>query len=195
MCQNSSSLCISKCIYRKKSKSEGLVGKFNLEKFENVEDQVITNGPVYQLAVSSGFVYAACSDVIVKFDSDGNVVQRYNGIDIWTYSVAINKRDDIISSSCLSDRVTVMDNSGVKLYSYSHEDLEKPISLDVNFSGNIFVAGQRSNNIHLLTTNAELLKIFVVASPRFIKLKTNSYVCLIGSENSTTKVYEFQEDF
>lgn len=74
VCQNSSLVFISRNISKKKSKSEGCVGKFNLDKFVNVEGQMITNSPVYQLAVTSGYVYAACSNYIVKFDSEGNVV-------------------------------------------------------------------------------------------------------------------------
>lgn len=65
----------------------------------------------------------------------------------------------------------------------------------MNFSGNIFVAGEGSNNIHVLTPGAELLKMFNVASPKCIKFKENSYMCFVGYLlNSTTKVYEFQED-
>lgn len=154
VCRNSSTLFISKTIYRKKLKSEGYVGKFNLDKFENVRDQFLTTECVYQLAFSSGFVYAACSDCIVKLDMEGNIEQRYDGMDNWTYSVAINNRDEIISSSCWTHKVTVMENSGKKTYS-SHEKLRHPRGLDVNFSGNIFVAGQGSNNIHVLTPNAE----------------------------------------
>lgn len=106
---------------------------------------------------------------------EGFIVQRYDGMDNWTCTVAINNRNEIISSSCWTHKVTVMENS-------------------VIFSGNIFVAGQGSNKIHVLTPSAELLKIFDVASPRCFKFKENSYVCFVGSLNSTTKVYEFQED-
>ncbi|XP_052707794.1 uncharacterized protein LOC128183034 [Crassostrea angulata] len=193
VCQNSSQLFVSKNISRKKSKSEGYVGKFNLEKFENVEGHMPTNSSVYQLAVTSGYVYAACLSFIVKFDSKGNIVQQYDGVEDWTYSVAVNNRDEIISSGLWTNRVIVMDNSGKKIYSYSHENLKQPCSLSVNCSGNIFVAGQCSNNIHVLTPRAELMKIFDVVSPRFIRFKENSHVCLVRSNNST-KVYEFQED-
>lgn len=194
VCQNSSLLFISKNIYRSKFKSEGYVGKFNVDRFENIESQMITNSPVYQLAISSRYVYAACSSFIVKFDLEGNIVQRYDEVEDWTYSVAVNNRDEIISSSCLTQHVTVMESSGKKMYSYSHEKLINPRGLNVNFSRNIFVAGQWSKNIHVLTPKAELLKIFDVASPRVIRFKENSYVCLVGSDKSTTKVYEFQED-
>lgn len=193
VCQNSSLLFVSKNISRKKSKSEGYVWKFNLDMFKNVEGQMITNSSVYQLAVTSGYVYAACSSFIVKFDPEENVVHRYDGVENWTYAVAVNNRDEIISSSCMTHRVTVMENSGKKMYSYSHEKLRYPRGLNVNFSGNIFVAGLWSKNIHVLTPRAELLKIFYVASPRFIRFKENSYVCLVRSDNSI-KVYEFQED-
>lgn len=109
-------------------------------------------------------------------------------------SIAISKSDEIISSCCDTNNVTIMNNSGEKLHSYSHEKLKYPYGLDVNFSGNIFVAGKDSNNIHVLTPKAELLKIFDIASPRCIKFKENSNICFVGSENSTTKVYEFLED-
>lgn len=193
VCQNSSLLFISRNISKKKFKSEGCVGKFNLDKFVNVEGQVITNSPVYQLAVTSGYVYAACSDFIVKFDSEGNVVQRYDGVENSTYSVTVNNRDEIISSGSWTNRVIVMDSSGKKIYSYSHEKLRYPRGLNVNFSGNIFVAGLLSNNIHVLTPRAELMNILNIVSPSFIRFKEKSYVCLVGSGNST-KVYEFQED-
>ena len=92
---------------------------------------------------------------------------------------------------CSSHKVTVMNQSGVRIYSYSHEKLRHAYGLDVNFSGNIFVAGQWSNNIHVLTHTAELLRIFEVASPRCIKFKENSYTCIVGSVSATTKVYDF----
>ena len=61
----------------------------------------------------------------------------------------------------------------------------------MNFSGYIFVAGLRSNNIHVLTPTAELLRIFEVVSPSCIRFKENSYMCIVGSTRGTTKVYEF----
>lgn len=49
-----------------------------------------------------------------------------------------------------------------------------------------------SNNMHVLTPRAELLKVFDIASPRFIRFKKKSYVCLVVSDNRT-KVYVFQD--
>lgn len=109
-------------------------------------------------------------------------------------SVTVNKSSEIICSSCTTHVVTVMDNSGETLHSYFHAKLNYPYGLDVNFSGNIFVAGRDSNNIHVLTPKAELLKIFDIALPRCIKFKENSNLCFVGSEKSTAKVYEFRED-
>ena len=126
----------------------------------------------------------------MKLDHEGNTVEQI-AVDKYTYSVAVNKRQEIISSSCHTNQVTVRNQSGAKLHSYSHENLKYPFSLDVNFLGNIFVAGYNSNNIHVLTPTAEILKIFEVTSPRCIKFKENSYTCIVGSVNATTKVYEF----
>uniref|UniRef100_K1PIX2 Tripartite motif-containing protein 45 n=1 Tax=Magallana gigas TaxID=29159 RepID=K1PIX2_MAGGI len=172
---------------------KGNVGQYDLNTFKNVEKILQRDNTVYSLAVSSGFVYAACSDLILKFDSQGNVVQQYK-VDRNTYSVAINNKNEVISSSCDKNNVTVMDNSGKGMYLYSHEKLIYPYGLDVNFSEEIFVAGKHSNNIHVLTPTAELLKIYEVKSPRCITFKENSYMCFVGSETRTTKVYEFKED-
>lgn len=71
-----------------------------------------------------------------------------------------------------------------------------PQGLDVNFSGNIFVGGRESYNIHVLTPTAELFKIFAIdfeSQPNCIKFKENSNVCFVGFYKKTTKVYEFQE--
>ena len=84
-----------------------------------------------------------------------------------------------------------MNQSGTKLHSYSHENLRNPHSLDVNFSGYIFVSGLTSNNIHVLTPTAELLRIFEVVSPKCIRFKEDSYMCIVGSTKDATKVYEF----
>ena len=135
-------------------------------------------------------MYAACSAFILKLDQEGNTIKRIS-VDKRTYSVAVNRQQEIISSSCDTNNLTVMNQSGLKMYSYSHENLRYPFSLDVNCSGYIFVAGENSNNIHVLTPTAELLTIIEFPSPRCIRFKPNSYMCFVGSYKSTINVYEF----
>lgn len=194
--QNTSQLLISK-----KYKALGFVGKFNLDQFEDNKVYIAKEKrSVYGLAISEEFVYAACSEVIIKFDHIGRTVQQYP-VDKNTYSVATNNNNEIISSSCDTHKVTVMSSSGEKVYTYStsyfaSKKLRYPQGLDVNFTGNIFVAGKESCNIHVLTPKAEVLNIFAIDSkspPTSIKLKENSNVCFVGSCKATTKVYEFQE--
>ena len=75
-----------------------------------------------------------CEDFILKLNLKGNTVKNVS-VDRWTYSVAVNKQEEIVSSSCYIHQVTVMNQSGAKLHSYSHGNLGYPRSLDVNFSG------------------------------------------------------------
>lgn len=178
----------------KRPRSFGYIGKIDLDTFEDHKD-IFTkeNRFMYNLAISEGFVFAACSDVIIKFDHDGNAVQQYP-VDTSTYSVAINNSNAIISSSCSTYIVTVMSSSGKKLFTYSSNKLRYPRGLDVNFSGNIFVVGKESCSIHVLTPKAELLKIFALdwRSPSScIKFKKNSNICFVGFYETKTKVYEF----
>nr|XP_022303843.1 uncharacterized protein LOC111111267 [Crassostrea virginica] len=168
---------------------DGHIDLYDLEKLQ-INQNMTKIKQVYRLAKSSEFIYAACSDFILKLDHEGNTVEQISA-DNGTFSVAVNNQQEIVSSSCSTHKVTVMNQSGAKLHSYSHENLKNPYSLDVNFSGNIFVAGYGSNNIHVLTPTAEILRIFEVDSPRCIKFKENSYTCIVGSYKRTTKVYEF----
>ena len=170
----------------------GHIEQFDLKELTKISDQCIpgNNCAVYQLAISSEFMYAACSSFILKLDHEGNTVKKIP-VDKFTHSVAVNKQEEIISSSLKTNQVTVMNQSGTKQHSYSHENLKNPFSLDVNFSGYIFVAGEWSNNIHVLTPTAELLRIFEVELPKCIRFKENSYMFIVGSSVGPTKVYEF----
>lgn len=194
VCQKTPLFLVSKRVIKER-RSVGHIGKINLDTFEDNGDIFTTKGNqfMHNLAISEGFVFAACSDVIIKFDHDGNAVQQYP-VDTSTYTVAINNSNEIISSSCCTDIVTVMNSSGEKLFTYSSNKLRFPRGLDVNFSGNIFVVGRHTNNIHVLTPKAELLKIFAIdgRSPsRCIKFKENSNICFVGFCETKTKVYEF----
>ena len=187
ICRKPSGLIIST-----NANSKGHIERFDPQELKNISTKCIpeNNGTVFQLAISSEFMYAACSNFILKLDHEGNTVKNIS-VDSWTYSVAVNKQEEIISSSCKTHKVAVMNQSGAELHSYSHGNLRYPSSLDVNFSGCIFVAGQHSHNIHVLTPAAELLKIFEVVSPRRIRFKENSFMCIVGSNEGPTKVYEF----
>lgn len=189
VCQSPTLLLTSK---HNKSYAEGCVRKFDLDKFDFKGNNFFESSCVFSLAISSGFLYAACSNFIVKCDLDGHFVKRYK-VEERTMSVAVSKLDELISTSCHTNKVTIMNDSGEKLHSYFHKNLKYPYGLDINYSGNIFVAGKDSNNIHVLTPKAELLKIFNIASPRCIKFKENSNVFFVGSMKST-KVYEFRVD-
>lgn len=88
----------------------------------------------------------------------------------------------------------VMDNFGKRMYLYIYEKLIYLYGLDVNFLGEIFVVGEKSNNIYVLIFIVELLKIYEVELLRCIKFKENLYVCFVGFEIKIIKVYEFKED-
>ncbi|XP_078320301.1 uncharacterized protein LOC111114055 [Crassostrea virginica] len=169
------------------------IGIFDLVDLKTIKDQFITKhieGFIYSFAVSSEYVYAACSTFILKLDHEGNTVEKII-VDTSTYSVAVNKQQEIISSSCETHKLSVRSQCGKKMYSYSHEKLRYPYGLDVSFCGNIFVCEQTSNNIHVLTPTAELLKVFEIASPRCIRFKENSYICFVGSKGNKTKIWDF----
>lgn len=117
--------------------SKGYVVKFDLDMFEfTKEDKFLETNSVYSWQYHQDlYIYAACSNCIVKFGSEEKTVKTYT-FDNCTFFVAINKSNEIISSSCSTHKVTVMDDFGEKLHSYSHAKLKLncPYGLDVNFS-------------------------------------------------------------
>ena len=78
-----------------------------LQKFKNITE---SNVSIFQLAKSSEFIYAACATFILKLDHGGNAVEQI-AVENSTYSVAVNKQEEIISSSCDTHQVTVRNQS------------------------------------------------------------------------------------
>lgn len=140
----------------------------------------------------SEFLYVACDDVIIKMNCYGDFVCDFQ-TEKETYSVAVNKKNHIVSSSCSSHSVLAIDEYGQRLFQYKHPDLKYPYGLDVDSEGYIFVAGRDSNNIHILSPTGELIKILPALKPKCIKFRKDSRVCLIGSEKACkTKLCEFK---
>lgn len=140
----------------------------------------------------SEFLYVACDDVIIKMNCYGDFVCDFQ-TEKETYSVAVNKKNHIVSSSCSSHSVLAIDEYGQRLFQYKHPDLKYPYGLDVDSEGYIFVAGRDSNNIHILSPTGELIKILPALKPKCIKFRKDSRVCLIGSEKACkTKLCDFK---
>uniref|UniRef100_K1RH54 Tripartite motif-containing protein 59 n=1 Tax=Magallana gigas TaxID=29159 RepID=K1RH54_MAGGI len=64
VCQNNSLLISLNPDFFENEKSS--IIQFNLDKFEKNKDEFLTEASVYSMAISGGFIYVACSDVIKK---------------------------------------------------------------------------------------------------------------------------------
>ncbi|XP_061169477.1 E3 ubiquitin-protein ligase Midline-1-like [Saccostrea echinata] len=147
----------------------------------------------FGITCRSGFIYVACGTFILKMDTVGNVISNLK-TEEKTHSVALNRNNHIISSSCSSHSVTSMNEIGERFFRYTHPDLKYPYGLDVDYEGYIYVCGRDSNNIYVLLPSGELLQILKTSKPNCIKFKKDSRVCFIGSYKScSTKICEFRE--
>ncbi|XP_061169400.1 uncharacterized protein LOC133178659 [Saccostrea echinata] len=146
----------------------------------------------FGITFRSGFIYIACGKSILKMDTEYNVISNLK-TERDTRSVAVNRNNHIISSSCSSHSVTSINGMGETLFRYTHPDLKYPYGLDVDYEGKIYVCGRDSNNIHILSPSGELLQIIKTSKPNCIKFKRDSRVCFIGSYKSCkTKLCEFK---
>lgn len=76
------------------------------------------------------------------------------------------------------------------IFTYKHKDLKGPYGLAIDNNGFIFVNGKGSKNIHILSDDGHLLKIFDIDSPQCIKLKKNSQRFFVANSKGIVKIFE-----
>lgn len=84
--------------------------------------------------------------------------------------------------------------TGNILFTYNHEELKNPYGLTTDGKGNIFVNGNTSNNIHILSREGKLLRIVTgVKSPTCIKFQNAINRFFVGTSTGDIKVFEVKE--
>lgn len=92
--------------------------------------------------------------------------------------------------------VRKLDLRGNVLFTYNHEKLRSPYKLTTDSKGNIFVYGNASNNIHILSRDCKLLQIMElqgVIGVRCLKFQSATNKLYVGSYNGSVTVFEFSE--
>lgn len=77
------------------------------------------------------------------------------------------------------------------LFKYTHKELNKPFGLTVDGHGNIFVNGNDTNNIHIVSNDGKIIRILEgVQNPTYIKFLRGTYRFLVGECGGRVKVFE-----
>ena len=109
-----------------------------------------------------------------------------------TNGVAFDNEDNVIYISHSQDTIRKQSKAGNVLFSYTHKKLKTPYGLDVNRNGEIFVGGNSSNNVHILSKNGKLLRILEgVNHPIWVKYRDDTKQLFVMEDGKKLKVFEF----
>lgn len=105
--------------------------------------------------------------------------------------------DGILVCSNFNDNSVIAINElGNQIWTYMHKELKGSYGLDKDCHGNIYVAGKKSDNIHILSGEGTLLRIIGdIINPVFIKLINDSFTCFVVCQSKSVshlKLYEFK---
>lgn len=100
----------------------------------------------------------------------------------------------LICSNFTDNSVIALGGSGNGIWSFKHSELKGPYGLDKDLQNNIYVAGKKSNNIHILSREGSLLRILRnITNPVGIKFKAFSFTCFVVCQsNSSSQVMLYQ---
>lgn len=102
---------------------------------------------------------------------------------------------DIVHCHYGGNSVTAMRDDGQTLWVYKHPQLIGPVCVTVDFLDNIYVAGEQSNNIHILSGKGKLFRIISdVPKPFCLRFKEGSLSFLVVTNGNCVKVYNLKTD-
>lgn len=151
----------------------------------------------YGISTSGSTALVGARDSVVMFDDFLNETKGRTLSNMFriTDDVALDAEGNVIFSSSSYNIVRKLDESGNVLFTYGHRELTTPFGLTVDLYGNIFVNGYHSNNIHILSSRGEVIRILDgVQSPQCIKFLRGTHRFLVGEVGGCVKVYELQEN-
>ncbi|XP_061185919.1 tripartite motif-containing protein 5-like [Saccostrea echinata] len=162
------------------------VGKFSLG------STIPTGEACLGIAKFQENIYVTRPTSIIKLDKQGNILKTYPTRK-WTYSVTVTDIGNIIHCHYGGNSVSAMRDDGNTLWVYKHPKLIGPVCVSVDFLDNIYVAGEQSNNVHILSPKGRLLRIIPdIPKPFCIKFKEGSLTFFVVTNGNCVKVYEFK---
>ena len=160
----------------------------------DIKEIVSLHCKCYGIATSGNITVISTGDSVVMFS--GTLEERRCttvSSDLSSANpVALDDENNVIYSIQSQHIVRKQSKVGNVLFSYTHEKLKSPNGLDVNRNGEIFVGGNSSNNVHILSKNGKLLRILEgVNHPTWVKYRDDTKQLFVMEADSKIKVLEF----
>jgi hypothetical protein len=128
-------------------------------------------------------------DSIEKMKKNGEVVLSYV-VPRHVECVIITKRGDIVYSDYGNHTVSSMMQDGKKVWTYTRPNLRFPYGLEKDSKDNIYVAGRDSGNIHVLSNEGDLVRIFEnMGTPWFVAISPDETTWCVCSDKKDMTIY------
>ncbi|XP_062616146.1 uncharacterized protein LOC134277865 [Saccostrea cucullata] len=159
-----------------------------------VKDRTIRIGTqIFGIAyIPYGYFYLACDNKIIKNYKTGRQMKEYNTGYGVKYLISSGRRI-VYSNRNTNEVIALNDNIDSKIWTYTNPHLISPCGLDKDCVGNIYVAGKQSDNIHVLSSDGILIRLFEdIPRPDFMKINKDRNICCVCSNRRNIRVYEFK---
>ncbi|XP_062593613.1 uncharacterized protein LOC134255110 [Saccostrea cucullata] len=159
----------------------------SIDNFENIRTLSVS-GMCLGLSIQNNFLYVACYDSIIKMDTAGNELKIYP-TDDGVYFVVATKKRHVVYSNYRTSKVTAITDEGSNAWTYSHPSLQNSCGLHIDCDDILYVAATESNNVHVISNEGCLLRIFenIPKPVYFILNNERNFCCVSTKENYTWK--------
>lgn len=177
-------------IFLTKSESK-IIDVFSSTDFHKLRSITLRDN-VYVITGLNGYLYVACRTHILKLDTNGQIFKKYDVDGSKNVHVTSTRSGLIVYGDYVSEIITSMTEDGHVVWKYQSPNLKQPRDLDTDSCGNVYVAGSKSNNVHVLSNTGELVRVIEdIPSPYFFKINEEERVACVCSNKNTIYVYHF----
>jgi hypothetical protein len=135
-------------------------------------------------------LFIACRDSIVKMNKSGKVVNSYE-VPEKVECVIVTKKEHIVYSVWTKDIVSAMNKGGQNIWTYKSPNLKFPYGLERDTHDNVYIAGKNSDNIHILSSEGVLVRIFKnMKNPWFVAISPDERTWCVCSDNKDMTIYQ-----
>ncbi|XP_061167815.1 uncharacterized protein LOC133176760 [Saccostrea echinata] len=166
---------------------------FSISDFRKLRS-IKMNMKIFGLSHMKGYFYGACGNKIVRFDNLGNIINELETSGQNAMNVITTDCGLIVYSDWKMDSVTAITEQGDTVWNYTSLDLKCPYGLEIDLLENMYVAGMHSNNIHVISSTGELVRLFqnIIKNPVFMKMNDERSMCCVCSNYETIKFFEMK---
>lgn len=182
------------------NKDTSRILRFSSDNFQALDPlQLDTGKSCTGLAIIGDVLFVVSDDrIVLKMNKNGQgsseMIYETQSRDL-RFLTAI--ADGMLVCSNFTDHsVIALDDLDNEIWTYKHNELKGSYGLDKDPQNNIYVAGMKSNNIHILSGEGSLLRIIGrFTNLTCINFKMNSFTCFVVSQSQTMSqvtLYEFR---